>query len=267
MSDFDVVLERLLTDPQFAAALAADRSAALAGYHLDPQEFELLGAQVGGDAGGEHVVETRESKASMFGLLAPLVGAAGFGSAPASEGFGAAAQAGFGPASDAAGAGGFGPAGDVTMGEGFGSPDESTGVLLDAGFGTASPDGDTSGSLIGGELSDLIGKDMPTLHDPTPDPNQMPTGPPTTDYHTRVDVNGDGRWDQHAYRERADGGIDIMADMNHDGQADWIAIDYDRDGLVDQADWDKDKDGRFETHFFDDNGDGWLDRKIESPDG
>jgi len=261
MSDFDLVLERLLTDPAFAAALASNRVAALAGYDLDVQELELLSAQVGGDAGGEHVVETRESKASMFGLLAPLVGAAGFGPAPvpASEGFGAAAQAGFGPATDAAGA-------DVAIGEGFGAPGDSSGTLLDSGFGE-SPDGDTTGSLIGSELSDLIGQDMPTLDEPPADPNAMPTGPPETDYRTRVDVNGDGRWDQHAYRERADGGVDIMADMNHDGTADWIAIDYDRDGLVDQADWDRDKDGRFETHFFDDDGDGWLDRKIESPEG
>jgi hypothetical protein len=261
MSDFDAVLERLLTDPSFAAQLAADRSAALAGYRLDPQELELLSAQVGGDAGGEHVVEARESKASMFGLLAPLAGAAGFGAAahsgfgaapPASEGFGSAASEGFGVAADA----GFGPATDGGS-EGFG-----------AASGTDIPDG----SLIGGELADLIGQDMPSLDgsepgpELAPDPNAMPEGPPTTDYRTRVDVDGDGRWDHHAYRERADGGIDIMVDQNHDGNADWIAIDYDRDGLIEQADWDRDKDGRFETHFFDDDGDGWLDRKVESPE-
>jgi hypothetical protein len=178
---------------------------------------------------------------------------AGFGPAPrlpASEGFGAASEAGFGAAKE------------VVASEGFGAAPGD-------GFGPASPDGDLpDGSLIGSELADLIGQDMPSLGDPepAPDPNQMPTGPPTTDYRTRVDVNGDGKWDQHAYRERADGGIDIMADMNNDGQADWIAIDYDRDGLIEQADWDRDKDGRFESHFFDDDGDGWLDRKVESPD-
>ncbi|HZN75502.1 MAG TPA: hypothetical protein VFC00_28040 [Micromonosporaceae bacterium] len=265
MSDFDAVLERLLTDPSFAARLAADRSAALAGYRLDPQELELLSAQVGGDAGGEHIVEVRESKASMFGLLAPLAGAVGFGAAshsgfgaatpPASDGFGSAADAGFGPASDSQG---FGAGADAS--EGFGA---APGTEEDI------PDG----SLIGGELADLIGQDMPSLGGDTgpqpelpPDPNQMPTGLPTTDYRTKVDVDGDGHWDQHAYRERADGGVDIMVDQNRDGTADWIAIDYDRDGLIEQADWDRDKDGRFETHFFDDDGDGWLDRKVESPD-
>ena len=35
MSDFDDVLERLLTEPAFAAALADDPDLALAGYRLD----------------------------------------------------------------------------------------------------------------------------------------------------------------------------------------------------------------------------------------
>lgn len=53
MSDFDAVLERLLTDPAFAAALAADPAAALAGYRLDSDEVRLLHTQVGADPGAQ----------------------------------------------------------------------------------------------------------------------------------------------------------------------------------------------------------------------
>ncbi|HET8682931.1 MAG TPA: hypothetical protein VFM54_13835 [Micromonosporaceae bacterium] len=286
MSDFDTVLERLLTDPAFAAALATDRSAALSGYHLAPDEIALLSAQLGGDQGGQHAVEARESKASIFGLLAPLVEASGlgtgarggigavghgehsgpgpvgqggrsgyaqgFGAGPgvvASEGFGAgpgAASEGFGagPAAVASEGFGAGPAAPASEGFGarpgapasgrFGAPAESTGKLVDDGFGAA-----------------------PTQAD-------LPTGPPPAGYHTRVDIDGDGRWDAHAYRARADGGVDIVADLDRDGRADFVGRDYDRDGLVDAADYDKDRDGHFETRMFDDDRDGWMDRKTVS---
>src|SRR5437764_561356 len=49
MSDFDTVLERLVTDPGFARALAADPDAALAGYRLDADEVALLRSQVSAD--------------------------------------------------------------------------------------------------------------------------------------------------------------------------------------------------------------------------
>ncbi|HZN19573.1 MAG TPA: hypothetical protein VFB84_15550 [Micromonosporaceae bacterium] len=279
MSDFDAVLERLLMDPAFAVALAADRSAALSGYHLAPDEIALLSAQLSGDQGGQHSVEARESKASVFGLLAPLAEASGFGAAArggpgpggpvgqgehsgtgpvgqggrsglSAGGFGAGpgstASAGLGAGPWAAGSEGFG-AGPWTAesegfgagpgavaSEGFGAPPESTGRLVDDGFGVAPAQGD------------------------------LPTGPPPAGYHTRVDIDGDGRWDQHSYRARADGGVDIVADLNRDGWADFVGRDYDRDGLVDAADYDKDRDGRFETHMFDDDRDGWMDRKIVS---
>ena len=42
MSDFDDVLERLLTDPAFQTALRANPDAALAGYRLQPEERQLL---------------------------------------------------------------------------------------------------------------------------------------------------------------------------------------------------------------------------------
>ena len=46
MSDFDEVLERLITDPAFQTALQANPNAALAGYRLQPDERQLLAAQL-----------------------------------------------------------------------------------------------------------------------------------------------------------------------------------------------------------------------------
>src|SRR2546429_3720972 len=78
MSDFDAVLERLVTDPAFTSALSADPAAALAGYELSADEVELLRSQVSAGAGADRTVEVRTSKASMMGLLSPLSGL-GFG--------------------------------------------------------------------------------------------------------------------------------------------------------------------------------------------
>jgi hypothetical protein len=58
MSDFDEVLERLVGDPAFASALAADPGRALAGYRLSDDEVALLHTQVGGDS-RDGVVEAR----------------------------------------------------------------------------------------------------------------------------------------------------------------------------------------------------------------
>src|SRR5438067_13940312 len=74
MSDFDTVLERLVTDPAFTAALAADPAAALSAYDLSEDEVQLLRSQVSAGDAGDRTVETRTSKASMMGLLAPLAG-------------------------------------------------------------------------------------------------------------------------------------------------------------------------------------------------
>ncbi|HET8660956.1 MAG TPA: hypothetical protein VFM55_18415 [Micromonosporaceae bacterium] len=275
MSDFDSVLERLLTDPAFAASLAADRSAALSGYHLAPDEIALLSAQLGGDQGGQHAVEARHSKASIFGLLAPLAEASGFataargGTGPAGHGghsgLGQGGRAGsfaagFGAGSAAAaaaaeelGAGpgpvvseGFGAGPGAGASEGFGAP---PGAAASEGFDA--PRG-RAGKLVDGGSGAV------------PPQTDLPEGPPPAGYQTRVDVDGDGRWDRHSYRARADGGVDIVADLNRDGRADFVGRDYDRDGLVDAADYDKDRDGRFETHMFDDDRDGWMDRKIVS---
>jgi len=277
MSDLEAVLERLLGDPSFAASLAADPAAALAGYHLTADDMEILSAQVSTGTGGERSVETRTSQASMFGLLAPLAGAAGLGAArsgfgPAEvgrTGFGQADTGGFGPSGQGQGQGqsqgqgqgaGFGQL--LEQSAGFGAPDEADGIVQRTGFGQAGSGSGAIGGAFGGELGSVIGEQIQT----PPGHALEPPMPPPTDYHTRVDVNGDGRWDRHTYVQRADGGVDIVADVNRDGRADFVGHDYDRDGVVDAADYDRNRDGRFETHMFDDDGDGWMDRKIVSPE-
>jgi len=121
MSDFDVVLERLLTDPSFPGRLAADPAGALAGYDLAPDEAALLRQQVGADPGAQAAaVEDRVSKSSTFGLFASFTGPVppcpggampdamsagvarqGFGAEPGAWGTGGgdlSARSGFGPA-------------------------------------------------------------------------------------------------------------------------------------------------------------------------
>src|SRR3954454_877569 len=154
MSDFDAVLERLLTDPSFASALAADPDVALAGYRLDDGETALLRSQVAGDTAADVAkVETRTNKSSTFGLLAPFAAlggvvdsfghslaepghAAGAGSAPG----GAGAHTGFGSAPG--GAGGAGPGvrsafGDAPVARtGLGAPaHDALGAAPRQGFG------------------------------------------------------------------------------------------------------------------------------------
>ncbi|WP_213452501.1 Os1348 family NHLP clan protein [Rhizomonospora bruguierae] len=246
MNGFDEALERLLTDPAFARALAADPTAALAGYRLTEEEHALLRSQVTGDRGGQTAVETRANQSGVFGMLAPLAdlageisaadapGSAGFGAADArgAAGFGVAeapGSAGFG-AADARGAAGFGVA-EAPGSAGFGAAD----VPGTAGFGAAQPGSDALG---------------------------VPERQPPPGYHIRVDADGDGTWDRHMLRARPDGGVDILVDADRDGRIDFIGHDADADGLVESADYDKDGDGFFEKTMYDDTGDGWLDRTV-----
>jgi len=252
MSDFDTVLERLLTDPGFAAGLAADPTTALAGYQLTAEEQELLQTQMGGAATGPTAaVETRANQSSAFGLLSPLTGMMGgfgdigaaagavdeaLGSAGARSGFGSAgAQSGFGSAGSG---GGLGSAGAQS---GFG-PAEA-----DSGFG-ARPD-----------AAGPSAPERPAGFGPAP--QQLEPAVPE-DYRTRVDVDGDGEWDRHMVRGRADGGVDILVDRDGDGRVDFVGRDDDADGLVDSAAYDTDGDGFFEQTHYDDDGDGWLDRSV-----
>ena len=122
MSDFDVVLERLISEPSFAAALAADHDAALSGYRLAAGEVELLRSQASPDAGGGlAAVETRTNKSSNFGLFSAFAGIGHTLSAESTQAavIGPGAAAGSAAASAAMhGADAIGPPGAV---QGFGA--------------------------------------------------------------------------------------------------------------------------------------------------
>ncbi|GAA2515737.1 hypothetical protein [Pilimelia columellifera] len=212
MSDFDSVLERLVTDPGFAAALAANPTAALSGYQLDDAEAALLRSQAGGPVGAPSAVEQRTSQSSVFGLLSGAVWPEGAAPAAAAGGGG---STGFGPASSGGGTAGFGPA-------------PSGGGV--AGFG------------------------------PAPSGGGAPAGIPD-DYRTRVDADGDGRWDAHRV-VAAGHGVDLVVDADAEGIAEFVGHDRDADGRIDAASYDHDGDGRAERTMVDDDGDGWLDRAV-----
>ena len=251
MSDFETVLERLLRDPSFQAALAADPTRALAGYTLDADERDLLATQLVTGTGGDRSVETRTNKSGVVGLLGPVV--ASFGVAAGSQSLGSATGGqtlGSAPGGQALGSApstetfGNAPTAPIVGREMFGAADVGGSEAVGAA-GAAEAVGDAAGSgtsSVGGA------------------PVQA------TDYHTHVDVDGDGRWDRHTAYERADGGVDIHVDVNRDGLVDFIGRDFDRDGLVDVADYDKDRDGAMDTRMYDDTGDGWMDRKERIPE-
>lgn len=228
MSDFDDVLERLVTDPTFAARLAADPASALAGYTLEADERELLSAQAGGADVADRTVESRTSKAGVVGLLGPALSALGLAAS--------------------------GPGNPVeTLGRagGKGGPLESIGDAphhVTTSMGSAPTPVETLG------------------HNPDSSHTSMGGAPSVaSDYHTRVDADGDGRWDSYVAYNRPDGGVDVEVDMNHDGKVDFIGHDLNRDGIIDSADFDNDFDGTYETHMVDDNGDGWMDRTVPGP--
>jgi len=252
MGDFDAVLERVLIEPSFAAALAADPSAALAGYRLNADEAALLRSQVSADAGGQSGVEQRATKSSTFGLLAPLAAVAesfavqGFGTAPTSP-----PPPGGGAGSSQMGASsGLGSRSDLGSAiTGLGGPAATTGL------GDAPPAAVTG---LGAAPRSGLGA-AGTVYTSTAQAEQIA---PPKGYHNRVDADGDGTWDRGTYRGRAGGGVEILVDVNGDGRADFIGHDVDADRTVDSADYDKDGDGFFEKRMFDDNGDGWLDRTV-----
>ncbi|GAA1830591.1 hypothetical protein GCM10009682_56670 [Luedemannella flava] len=286
MSDFDRVLERLLDDPGFLAALAADPAAALRGYQLTEDEWALLQSQIVAGGGGQGPVETRTSKSGLAGMFAPIAGTVGMGAAAAgtygagsleplanaanagAEAMGQAGVAGAGAEAMgqagaqgveglgyAGGYEGMGQAGNESIGEaGPGGPYAPTGGS--EGFGAAGTwEGVGDGSSGGG--SEGFGAAS----------REPERGPELTDYRPNIDVDGDGRWDAfHAYA-RPGGGVEITADIDRDGQVDFVGYDADRDGRVDRADYDTDHDGVLDTRMHDDDGDGWLDRSTDLPQG
>jgi hypothetical protein len=239
MSDFDAVLERLLTDPAFAAALAADPDAALSGYALAAGEAGLLRGQVSPDAGaGRAAVEKRTTKSSMIGLVSAFADVGqGIGVAAAhAAGRAVHATQGLGDAPGASGSGGGGAA--------------------RSGWGTApGPDG-ASG------LGDAPRAALGAAHRFSGEPEHQA---PPAGYHNRVDADGDGNWDHATYRGGTGGGVDILVDLDHDGRADFVGHDTDADNRVDFADYDVDHDGVFDKRMYDDDGDGWLDRTVRRP--
>jgi hypothetical protein len=260
MSDFDDVLERLLTDPVFQARLSADPRGALAGYQLDAHERELLQAQLVGGDGGSHTVEERTNKSGIIGLVGPVVSAfvagvdhgpmATFGSAPSGSG----PQQTFGAAPEGGPVQSFGAAPEGGPVQTFGSaPGTGSGGGVQT-FGAA-PGSGSSGSAGG----------VASFGD-APGTGTMGAAPsPALDYHINIDADGDGHWDSYQAYNRPDGGVDILVDTNHDGRVDFIAHDYNRDGIVDSAESDSNYDGVFDTQWYDDNGDGWLDRSEPIP--
>lgn len=238
MSDFDDALERLVTDPGFARALAADPEGALAGYRLTGEERAILATQLSDQDGEQHAVEVRTNKSSFAGLLGGGLMTGGspetdVGSAP-DRGFGSApeSQRGFGAASPVQR--GFGAAPPVERGFGAAAEPPSS---QQVGFGPAGP--------------------AEPYGDPAPDGPvpRLPDG-----YQTRVDVDGDGTWDEHRLRASRDGGVQIEADLDRDGRIDFVGHDTDADGLVEWSAYDTDGDGTLETRRYDDDGDGWMDR-------
>jgi len=67
------------------------------------------------------------------------------------------------------------------------------------------------------------------------------------EYHTHVDIHGDGHWDHVAYPEHPDGSVTITGDENHDGHIDFIATDRNHDGIIESAMYDDNHDGTMDT--------------------
>jgi hypothetical protein len=253
VTDFDAALERLVSDPQFREALAADPQRALAGYRLSPDELEVLTSQVDtGSGGGQRHVEQRTSKASLFGLLSPMSGMGGF----LSDDSGASAGASFGTDVDSGASFGADPHSGASFGDG---PQSG------ASFGTDTESGASFGSddYQPRHGTPSVGAAMGSAGDFMSDGGVQ--GPVLDnaghEYHTRVDADGDGHWDQFTTVDRGNQGVDLAVDRNNDGRVDWVGHDLDRDGLIDEASVDHDYDGTLETRWVDENGDGWLDTR------
>jgi hypothetical protein len=288
MSDFDTVLERLLTDPTFKAALAANPAAALAGYRLTPDEVDLLRSQVSTDRGAERTVETRTSKASMAGLLGSFEGLAAAGPGSGSAEHFSAVGRGLGAGQHGGPSQHFGAIGQPTPGHqtsGLGpvasaSDPYSDGVPLHGGepfpgggpFHGTDPYGtDPYGAGVDpyggtGEAGGGAGYPSGPL-DPAMSGVVGSGDHPATGYHPHIDADGDGHWDHYTAVRHADGSVDVYEDRNGDGLADFVGHDRNGDGILESADYDEDRDGVLDTHMVDTNGDGWMDTRGPEPHG
>jgi hypothetical protein len=300
MTDFDAALERLVSDPAFRDELATDPARALAGYRLSPDELDLLRSQVdtgGGDS--QRHVETRTSKASLFGLLSPMGGLGGLGdpppggqgggqgggsfltdhptdqpTGPGRSGASFGADEGRSGASFGADEGRSGASfGSASPGQGGGDPVRSGASFGDDGSSQASFGGETDGTEYrpkhGGEgLGAAVSQAGDFMTDGGVE--EAPRGTiyssaAAQEYTTRVDANGDGRWDNFTVTNRDDGGVDLNVDRDGDGNVEFVGHDLDRDGLIDEATTDEDGDGTLDTRWVDNDGDGWLDTRQQPP--
>ncbi len=244
MSDFEKVMERLVTDKAFQAALAANPNSALAGYTLDKDERDLLATQLVTGAGGERQVESRLTKSGVVGLVGPVA---------ASLGIAASGQA-IGPAQ-----------GSQAVGSALGG--QAVGSSPGGEFVGAAPAHETVGYADVGGGGEAVGEAGPAEAVGKSWSSSVGRAPvEASGYQTYIDVTGDGAWDPHKAYERADGGVDIQADRNRDGIVDFVGHDYDRDGLVDDADYDTDFDATIDLRMYDDNDDGWMDRGVPISD-
>jgi hypothetical protein len=274
MSDFDAVLERLLNEPSFASALAADPETTLAGYRLAADEVDLLRSQVSTDpGGGPAAVETRTTRASTFGLFSSFADightlsqppVADAGALGAWSEFGTAAGIAVQHGAEAAGSHGDAQGvGDAPWGTGGSDAQQGWAPASHSGFGPA-PDHEAGTDLDGLPPSSAGLGDAPSsgLGEPGRFSGEAERSALPRDYHPRIDADGDGHRDKATFASTKDGGVEIRVDLDHDGKADFVGHDTDRDRLVDYADYDKDHDGTFEKRMYDDNGDGWLDRSV-----
>ncbi len=208
MSDFDDVLERLLSDPAFQTALRRDPEAALAGYQLAPDERQVLDAQLDLGAGEERTVEMRISKSGVFGMVGPVVSGLGLMGTPEAPG-----TATFGPRRDE---GTFGSA-----------PVTQT-------FGTVEPQ-----AVFGTVEADASGAGQPAVDYHT---SVDADGDGSWDAYQAVE-RGDGGVDIRVDRD-GDGTVDFVGhDFDRDGLVDTADVDRDGDGALDTRLYDDDGDG------------------------
>lgn len=207
MSDFDEVLERLVIDPEFQAALRADPGRALAGYRLDPQERAVLEAQLESGPGANRTVEARISKSGIAGMIGPV--AAAFGAA---EPGGPVVQAAYGPVPDEAGQ----PVG-ISFGEvhgagAYGVPDPHAAGMPATDYHTwVDADGDGSPDAYHAVERGDGGVDIEIDQD----------GDGRIDF-VGHDYNRDGLVDDADYDTDGDGVFDTrMTDVNGDG---WLDV-------------------------------------------
>ncbi len=209
MSDFDEVLERLVSDPEFQTALRRDPQAALAGYDLAADERKLLDAQLDLGTGEERTVEMRVSKSGLFGMVGPVVSGLGLVGTP----------------SDSPGTGSFGLA---RQDEGTFGPAPVTQT-----FGTVEPE------AVFGTVDDVPGTGQPaTDYETWVDAD----GDGSWDPHQAVE-RGDGGVDIRVDTD-GDGTVDFVGhDYDRDGLVDTADVDRDGDGALDTRLYDDNEDG------------------------